>query len=220
MPSLKLRHWIDSHKAATGPFTLALIAAHPHAWDNYTAWTYAALHGTYGLLWVVKSSVFPDASWEKPAGVFKAEGVPVGGGLTVWASLSLYWIAPWVICRDDVRVSAPQLAAAVAAYTVGVFLHFASDMQKHTSLTLRPGKLITDGLFAKVRNVNYLGELLIYGGFSSLAVKQTPLPAMALGAMVLFAWIPNMIRKDKSLSRYPEFEQYKKSSWCFIPLVW
>ena len=28
---------------------------------------------------------------------------------------------------------------------LGVFLHFAADMQKHTSLALRPGQLITTG---------------------------------------------------------------------------
>src|SRR6202165_1296085 len=37
-----------------------------------TAWTYAALHGSYGLIWLLKDRLFPDAGWPKE--------LPVGGG--------------------------------------------------------------------------------------------------------------------------------------------
>ena len=37
-------------------------------------------------------------------------------------------------------------------------------MQKYVSLKLNPGHLITDGMFSKIRNTNYLGELFIYLG--------------------------------------------------------
>ena len=47
----------------------------------------------------------------------------------------------------------------------GVFLHYVSDAQKFFVLQLRKG-LIQDGLFARTRNPNYLGEILIYGGFA------------------------------------------------------
>jgi steroid 5-alpha reductase family enzyme len=37
----------------------------------------------------------------------------------------------------------------------GIFLHFAADMQKHISLALRPGQLVTEGLWSRTRNPNY-----------------------------------------------------------------
>ncbi len=82
---MKQRHFIDSHKAATGLFVLALLAVYDQ-WDNPTAWVYLALHGTYGLLWVLKSRMFPDKQWEQPTSL--------AYGLVIWAGLSLYWIAP------------------------------------------------------------------------------------------------------------------------------
>ena len=90
-------------------------------------------------------------------------------------------------------------------------------MQKHTSLALKPG-LITSGLWSRLRNPNYFGELLIYLGF--VAIPMHWLPLSALGAMIVGYWVPNMLKKDASLSRYPEWAEYKARSWRFIPLVW
>ena len=38
--------------------------------------------------------------------------------------------------------------------------------------------------------------------------------------MIVGYWVPNMLKKDASLSRYPEWAEYKARSWRFIPLVW
>ena len=103
-------------------------------------------------------------------------------------------------------------------YIFGVFLHFTSDMQKYTSLKLNPGKLISKQMFSHSRNTNYLGELCIYLGFTVLAKDYLPLIGLAF--IIIFVWIPNMIKKDKSLSRYPEFSKYKKKSKTFFPFIY
>jgi protein-S-isoprenylcysteine O-methyltransferase Ste14 len=177
------------------------------AWDHWNAWLYLALHGTYGVLWVVKSRVFPDRSWEERCGP--------AYGLLIWAGLSLYWIAPWILIDGDVRVPGWWAAGCVATYAAGVFLHFSSDMQKYTALRLRPGELITDGLFRRVRNPNYLGELLIYLGFGLLAASWIPMLVVLL--FVIAVWLPNMRKKDRSLARYDGFEQYRERTWMFLP---
>jgi protein-S-isoprenylcysteine O-methyltransferase Ste14 len=205
---MKWRHWIDSHKGATPLFIIVLMAIFGR-WDNPTAWVYLALHGSYGILWVAKSRVFPDRQWEAPAGL--------GRGLYIWGGLSLYWLAPLIIMYGDLRAPAWLLGLAVAAYGIGVFLHFASDMQKHVALGLRPGVLITDGLFSRVRNPNYLGEFLIYAAFASLAMSF--IPFIVLGLFLAIVWIPNMVKKDRSLARYPEFAEYRKRSKLLIPFI-
>ena len=88
-------------------------------------------------------------------------------------------------------------------------------MQKYISLKINPGNLITTHMFSRSRNTNYLGELCIYLGFTLLAKDYLPL--IGLGVIIVFVWIPNMIRKDKSLSRYSEFYNYKKKSKLFFP---
>ena len=206
---MRQKFFIDSHKAANAVAVLALMAW-AGAWDNPTAWLYLALHGTYGLLWILKSRAFPDRSWEAPC------SLPYG--LLIWTGLSLYWVTPWWIVNFDVRVSPAYAAGCVALYALGVFLHFAADMQKHTSLALRPGVLIQEGLWARVRNPNYLGELFIYLGFGLLAQHWAPLIALAIFVSVV--WIPNMLKKDRSLARYPEFEAYRERSWLFLPPFW
>ncbi len=40
---------------------------------------------------------------------------------------------------------------------------------------------------------------------------------MILGLFASLVWIPNMLKKDKSLSRYPEFEAYKQVSGLIFP---
>ena len=205
---MKQKHFIDGNKGATPLAVLALMSVYG-AWDNPTAWLYLATHGLYGVLWVTKSMTFPDRSWEAKC--------PLWYGLAIWFGLGLYWVTPWLICAYDIRVAPPYAAACVAVFALGIFLHFVSDMQKHMKLSLAPG-LITDGLWARIRNPNYFGELLIYGGFSALAMHWAPFVVLAL--FVAVVWIPNMFKKDKSLSRYPEFADWKKRSWLFIPLVW
>ena len=110
------------------------------------------------------------------------------------------------------------LGIIVAMFTLGVFFHYAADMQKHAYLTLNPGNLITDGLMAKCRNTNYFGELLIYLSFALMSHHWLPLAVLI--AFMAIIWLPNMRRKDKSLSRYPEYEEYKKRSSLLIPFLW
>lgn len=205
---MRMRHFIDLHKGITGLVVLAMIAIHGQ-WQNPTAWVYLALHGSYGLLWVLKSRWFADASWERPAGW--AYGVVV-----VWGGLSLYWIAPWVLTQRGIEAPPWVLALCTFLYVMGLFFHFGADMQKHTALSIRPG-LVMDGLWSICRNPNYFGELLIYLSFALLALHWAPIVVLALFVSVY--WVPRMLQKDRSLSRYPEFAAWKQRTSLFIPFL-
>jgi protein-S-isoprenylcysteine O-methyltransferase Ste14 len=93
-------------------------------------------------------------------------------------------------------------------------LHYSSDAQKYFTLKYKPG-LITEGFFKRCRNTNYLGELMIYTGFALLSGSW--IGYIGITGFFIGAFIPNMIKKDKSLSRYPEFETYKKQSGLLFP---
>jgi steroid 5-alpha reductase family enzyme len=206
--TLRQRHFIDSHKCANAAAIVAMIAIYD-AWENTTAWVYLALHGTYGFLWTLKSYTFGDKQWDRPT------RLPMG--LAIWGILTLYWVAPWMITSRDIEAPPWYLGLAIAIYAFGVFLHFASDMQKHMHLAHRPGQLLCEGLWARVRNPNYFGELLIYCGFTMLAMHWLPL--LLLGVVIGGLWVPNMIKKDRSLSRYPAFAEWKAKSKLFVPFV-
>ncbi|MGA9532071.1 MAG: DUF1295 domain-containing protein [Anaerolineales bacterium] len=201
--------YIDAHKGLTFAAILAMMAYH-QSWGQPGAWLYLGIHGTYGLLWFIKGRVFPDKLWQRPASV--------GRGLVLLMGLSLYWVAGWLATSRTEPLPTPIYAIAPALFGVGVFLHFAADMQKFTALNLRPETLITDGLFRRLRNPNYLGELLIY--LSLALVAFHPIPFVILALAVIVVWVPYMRRKDRSLSRYPRFADYRRRSWWLLPFLY
>jgi len=204
---MKWKHFVDSHKLATSLAILVMMALHDQ-WDNPTAWIYLALHGTYGILWALKSRIFGDKTWEQEITLLL--------GIALWAGLSFYWVAPWIVTSQAVQAPPWRTALCVSLFGFGVFFHFGSDMQKNITLKLQPGKLITTGMFARCRNPNYFGELLIYLSFVLLVFHW--LPAVIFGIFIGY-WFFRMYQKDKSLSRYPEFEAYRKQSKLFIPFL-
>jgi len=206
---MKQKYFIDSHKGVTFLFILLLLYIY-NAWDNMPALIYLALHGSYGMLWILKSYIFPDRQWES--------NCSLGYGLLIWFGLSLYWIAPYLIITCKPIIPNWYIACAIIIYIFGIFFHFTSDMQKFIQLKYNPNQLITDGMFKRIRNTNYLGELFIYAGFSMLAMHWIPMAV--LGIFIIFVWIPNMIKKDKSLSRYDNFNDYKNNSNSFFPFIW
>jgi steroid 5-alpha reductase family enzyme len=204
---MKKRQLIDPMKGISLLVVLGMIAVYSQ-WQNTTAWVYLALHGSYGILWVLKSRFLPDRQWEEPS--------TLGFSLIIVGGLCAYWIAPWLLTSQGIEAPPWYIGLCVSLFSFGVFFHFASDMQKHTALKLHPG-LITDGLWSLSRNPNYFGELLIYLGFGLLAMHWVPL--VVIGLYVILYWYPNMRRKDRSLSRYPGFAEWKSRTKLFIPFI-
>ena len=130
------------------------------------------------------------------------------------SKVQLYWIAPFILISSGTIPAPAWICAAIAINIMGVFLHFGSDAQKYFALKYRKG-LITEGFFSRSRNPNYLGEILIYLGFAILA--QHWLPLVILGIFTTLVFLPNMHKKDQSLSRYPEFAAYKTRSGLILP---
>ena len=201
---MKFKHSINLHKGTTFLFVLGLMLWY----QNFTIgpWIYLALHGTYGMMWLIKDHIYPDKQWE--------EEMSIPMGIFAFVVLGLYWVAPFILVSSGSEPSPPLIAAAVSTNLFGVLLHFSSDAQKYYTLKYKSG-LITEGFFARCRNTNYLGEILIYTGFAMLA--QHWLPFAILGFFASIVFIPNMLKKDKSLSRYPEFEEYKANSGLILP---
>ena len=209
---MKQKYYIDSHKGATFIYILFLIFIFNDTINanNISIYIYLALHGSYGILWILKSKIFPDKQWESKCSVWY--------GLLIWFGLSLYWIAPYIIINQESEPSNWYIAMCISIYIFGVFFHFTSDMQKFIQLKYNRNNLIKNVMFSKIRNINYLGELLIYLGFSLLA--RSWIPIIALLSFILIIWIPNMVKKDKSLSRYNDFDEYKKNTNTLFPFIW
>ena len=201
---MKIKHPINLHKALTFPFVFSLMLIY----HNFTVgpWVYLSLHGTYGILWLLKDRIYPDKGWE--------EDVPTATGIFTFIFLGLYWVAPWLLVSGGNIPPLSLIAAAISLNILGVFLTYTSDAQKYYTLKYQSG-LITEGFFARTRNPNYLGEICIYSAFALLT--QHWLPFLIIGFFAATAFIPRMQKKEQSLSRYPEFADYKNRSGILFP---
>ena len=203
--ALKMSWVINAQKGGTLPFVLGLMIL-TDTWTA-TAWTYLALHGSYGLIWLLKDRTMPDPRWNAR--------ITFGGAFMTFALvLGLYWVAPVLLVLDNTEQPAWLLAVAAIAYAIGVVIMMASDAQKHFTLQVQRG-LITTGFFARVRHPNYLGEMVLYGAFALVAGHWIPWVILAWVWIGLF--LPNMLGKEASMSRYPEWAAYKARTGMLLP---
>jgi protein-S-isoprenylcysteine O-methyltransferase Ste14 len=199
--------FIDLHKALVIPLVLAMMWYY-HNWST-DAFVYLGMHGSYSLLWLIKQRTYRDARFD--------QRLPLWVGLLfVFLPLAGYYVAPYLLISRGVSVPPLIVGLAVFVFTFGVFLHYVGDAQKYYTLRLRKG-LIREGLFSRMRNPNYLGEILIYLAYATLSMHW--LPFLILAGWVFGFFVRNMIKKDRSLSRHAEFEEYRKSSGLLFPKV-
>ena len=201
---MKLNQLINLHKGMTAFVVLGLM----FFYNNFTIapLVYLALHGTYGLLWLLKEKIFPDPYFKEKINFLTS--------VTGFIFLGSYWVAPYILISSQKSVPDFIIAASISINIIGVFLHFASDTQKYFSLRFKKD-LIKEGFFKNVRNTNYLGEILIYLSFAILSMSFIPFAILTTFFFIVF--LPRMIKKDKSLTKYASFEDYKKKTGLILP---
>ena len=208
---IKQKYPIDFAKSITWLVVIGLIY-YFNQFNNLTAWIYFCLHGSYGIMWVMKSNIFPDKTWEKKAGIPYTMLIIFG--------LMIYWAPAFIITVSSHEASFEIIVGAIILFSFGIFYHFVSDMQKHIFWKYNSG-LITDGLWKQCRHPNYFGELLIYSSFLLLTIESSLwwLPVLILGIFICIIWVPGMKRIDRSLSRFEGHKAYKKKTAFIIPYI-
>ncbi len=178
------------------------------------SWLLLAMHGTYGLVWILKDLTFPDPNWQRY--------VTIGGGINAFLFvLGPYWLFGWLLISGTSDPSYPLpdnawFCLSVSLCILGCVIMIAADAQKFYTLRVKRG-LIMDGMHKYIRHPNYLGEMMIYGSFALMVWHWIPVIVLAWVWLGLFA--TNMNMKEASMSRYPEWADYKKRSWWVIPFV-
>ena len=200
----KMISFINAHKILVPPIILGMM----YWFKDWTteAFVYLALHGTYAILWIAKSSIYPDKSFERRLPFWQ-------GASCVFLPMLSYYLPAYLLLSRHVELQPWVVGATISFYAVGMFLHFAADAQKYYTLRFRPG-LVEDGFFARTRNPNYLGEILIY--LSYAIVSWHWLSFIAIGGW-WFYYFSNMRRKDRSLGRHPRFAAYKARTGMLLP---
>ena len=207
---LKLAWVINFQK--TGTFFYILFLMYYYQNFSLAANVYLALHGMYGFCWMLKHFAFPDRRWEKK--------VTLGGGLMAFMLvLGLYWVFPFLLISgilgpDQKIASLAVLTAAISLHTLGVVIMMTADCQKYFTLKYHRG-LIREGLFKYIRHPNYLGEVMLYASYA--LIVQHWIPWAILAWVWIGVFLVNILQKEVSMARYPEWADYKKRSGMLIP---
>jgi protein-S-isoprenylcysteine O-methyltransferase Ste14 len=204
---------INCQKGLTILYVLALIWWYQN--DSIEAWTYLGLHGSYGLCWLIKELCFPDGGWQKKV-------TWLGGINALLFVLGPYWIAPTLLVSGAwgvSEVSRPHwwLGLCIVIHTLGLMLMIGADAQKYFTLKHKRG-LITRGFFAHIRHPNYTGEMMIYGSYALLVWHWLPALILAYVWSILFA--TNIMMKEESMSRYPQWAAYRARTGYLLPRLW
>ena len=131
------------------------------------AWLYFCLHGSYGVFWVFRDLVFPDPGFLREQ-TFMSMIMP-------WpVALLPYFIPAWEVMSRRVPQdpSIERIVVCFWLYVFGIVFMVMTDAQKYLVLRERPkgkGGLITHCMVGWSRNMNYLGEIMLYASFGILS---------------------------------------------------
>ena len=203
---------INFQKAGTLFYVLALMMFYQNF--RIESWLYLALHGGYGVVWLIKDLCFPDAAWQKKITF-------AGGLLAFFGVLFWYWVMAWLLISSSTIPNYPignhlWFFLCILFCLIGCVIMVVADAQKYYTLRVQKG-LIKDGIHRYIRHPNYLGEMMIYGSFAMLVWHW--LAFIIIGVVWLFVFIPNMLAKEQSLSRFPQWKSYKKTSGWILPFL-
>lgn len=175
-------------------------------------WLYTALHGGYGILWIIKSYIAPDKR-------FKVNISIISAGI-VASVLIAYWSIAWLTFSDSYLPAEEgdleRCIWAALSTVIGLVLMCGADIQKHIHLSKKK-ELITTGFFQRTRNPNYLGEMLIYFGFAILSRNWWSYILIFATWSTLFTM--GMLYKEYSFMRKQGWEDYKNQSFLLLPKV-
>lgn len=96
-------------------------------------WLYLFLHGSYGICWIIKDCIYPDAKVLLPASV--------GSQCLLFFILIVYWMIPLPLAAGY-GISNPspyRVIFLVVLYLCGLLLMMGSDYQKSITLKKRKG---------------------------------------------------------------------------------
>jgi protein-S-isoprenylcysteine O-methyltransferase Ste14 len=203
-----LAQYANAFKATVLPYMLFLM----YYFDNWSigCWVYMSLHGSYGFLWNLKTMAFPDPGHQVR--------VTIGSCPMMLGVIFSYWYIAYMMAsgQSEQNPAPERIFWSVLTFAMGAALMMIADAQKYFVLRLKKG-LIDYGMFARTRNPNYLGEMMIYGSMAVLSNRTLPwiiLLSVWIGVFSLMIYI-----KERSFRRKEGWERYSKQSSLILPKI-
>lgn len=174
---------------------------------------YLSLHISYCLWWLLEQWLFP----ERRQQLF-SERVGLGGFAGALLFIGVLYSLPGLLAfLNPVPISHAAVAVAVGLFSFGSLINASADVQKTTAKALGAG-LVSDGIWRRVRHVNYLGDLLRYSSFAVVAGNGW---AWLVPGLVLLVYLQRIGQKEQAMAaKYAEFSAYQQRSRRLLPGIW
>ena len=171
------------------------------------AYTYLSLHGSYGIIWVIKDIIFPDKSMH-----VKTCLIPAGALIGL---LLLYWGIGFEMMYG-LGIQEPnnmRIFLCFIIYSFGLIFMICADLQKY--LILKYKKILVNSYFlAWNRNTNFLGEIMIYFSFAFIVGR------IECYLLLIFVWSTffagRIYLKEKSLQKKKGYNLYVQNSYLIL----
>ena len=171
------------------------------------AYTYLSLHGSYGIIWVIKDIIFPDKSMH-----VKTCLIPAGALIGL---LLLYWgIGFEMMCGLGIQEpNNMRIFLCFIIYSFGLIFMICADLQKY--LILKYKKILVNNYFlAWNRNTNFLGEIMIYFSFAFIVGR------IECYLLLIFVWSTffagRIYLKEKSLQKKKGYNLYFQNNYLIL----
>ena len=174
---------------------------------------YLSLHISYCLWWLLEQWLFP----ERARQLFSERVGVVGFGFALLFIGVFYTLPGLLAFLNPLPISQAAVAVALGLFSFGSLINASADTQKTTAKAMGAG-LVSDGIWRRVRHVNYLGDLLRYLSF---AVVAGNIWAYLVPALVLLIYLQRIGQKEVQMAvKYPEFSAWQQRSARLLPGLW
>lgn len=131
---------------------------------------------------------------------------------TIGISMFFGWLFYFFMSCSEPPVSLSYLnLAGLLILVVGFYLFFASHRRIHKRMHTGEGKLITDGVYKRIRHPMYVGEILMLLGAPLLGSSWLTLALSPLFIVQILVWA--YLEEKDMLKEFPEYAEYKKRTW-------
>jgi protein-S-isoprenylcysteine O-methyltransferase Ste14 len=202
---------INAAKALT--ILLLLVLAATLGVGDMRQVLYLSLHISYCLWWLIEQWLFPLRKEQ-----LFTERVGLGGFVMALLFIGVLYALPGLAAfLNPAPISAGTVALALGLFIFGSLINATADVQKMTAKAMGAG-LVADGIWRKVRHVNYLGDLLRYLSFAVVAGLAW---AYVVPALVLLLYLQRIGQKERQMgAKYEEFAAYQGRSTRLVPWLW
>jgi protein-S-isoprenylcysteine O-methyltransferase Ste14 len=174
---------------------------------------YLSLHISYCLWWLLEQWLFP----ERRRHLFSERVGPAGFALALLFVGVLYSLPGLLAFLNPTPISFAAVAVALGLFSFGSLINASADVQKSTAKAMGGG-LVSDGIWRRVRHVNYLGDLLRYLSFAVVAGNGW---AYLVPVLVLLVYLQRIAQKEEGMAaKYPEFRAWQQRSARLLPGIW